>query len=144
MGSVIRTILVPVDGSAGSGKAVALGSEFARACEASLTLLYVLPAESMVTIGAQALTDEQFEEAKDRMARRAFEPVRAATAEGARVVTETAIGNPSQEIIEHARRNHMDLIVIGSRGLSEFQQLLLGSVSSQVVHHASCSVVVAR
>ena len=144
MSSTIQVILVPVDGSPDSAKAVALGTQLARACEASLSVLYVLPAESLVTIGAQALTDAQLEETKDRMAQRAFETVRAAAAEGSGVATETAIGNPSQEIVEHARRNHVDLIVMGSRGLSEFQQLLLGSVSSQVVHHAPCSVVIAR
>ena len=143
MTSTIRTILVPVDGSPASGKAMALGSELARACGASLTALYVLPSESMVTVGAQALTEEQLAQAKDRMSRRAFDAVSAGEV-APEAATEIIIGNPAQEIVDHARRSDVDLIVMGSRGLSEFGELLLGSVSSQVVHHASCSVLIAR
>ena len=143
MTSTVRKILVPVDGSPASGKAIALGSELARACGGSLTVLYVLPSESMVTAGAQALTEEQLEQAKDRMAQRAFQAVNAGEV-GPEATTETVIGTPSQEIVDHARRNEVDLIVMGSRGLTEFRQLLLGSVSSQVVHHAPCSVLIAR
>ncbi len=143
MTATVRTILVPVDGSPASGKAMALGSELARACGASLTALHVLRSESMVTVGAQALTDDQLEQAKSRMAQRAFEAVDAGEV-APEAITETAIGNPSQEIVDHARRNDVDLIIMGSRGLTEFGQLLLGSVSSQVVHHAPCSVLIAR
>lgn len=141
---MIRTILVPVDGSPSAGKALALGSELSRACGASLTVLYVLPEESIVTIGAPTLTDEQLKEAKDRMSQRAFEAVRPTAEEGLDITTATAVGNPSREIVDYARRNEVDLIVMGSRGLSQFGELLLGSVSSQVVHHATCSVVIAR
>lgn len=48
------------------------------------------------------------------------------------------------EIIDFAERENVDIIVIGSRGQSQFQKLLLGSVSSAVVTYAPCSVVVVR
>jgi nucleotide-binding universal stress UspA family protein len=51
-------------------------------------------------------------------------------------------GNPANEIINYAQAHEIDLIVIGSRGLNPFQSWYLGSISSQVVQHAPCAVLV--
>lgn len=53
-------------------------------------------------------------------------------------------GRPATQIVEEARRFGADLIVMGARGLSAVRRLLLGSVSSEVVDHAPCPVLVAR
>ena len=53
-------------------------------------------------------------------------------------------GAPGQVIVEEAERWGADLIVMGSRGLGVWNRLLLGSVSSAVVHHAKCSVEIVR
>lgn len=53
-------------------------------------------------------------------------------------------GDAATEIIEFSRARQIDLIVIGSRGLSEVQGWLLGSVSRKLVHYANCSVLIAR
>ena len=53
-------------------------------------------------------------------------------------------GPPSQVIVEEAESWGADLIVMGSRGLGVWNRLLLGSVSSAVVHHAKCSVEIVR
>ncbi len=56
-------------------------------------------------------------------------------------VTLTAVtGDPAEELIRESQ--DADLLVVGSRGTGGFQRLLLGSVSSKVVHHAPCPVVV--
>src|SRR5579885_2923167 len=49
-----------------------------------------------------------------------------------------------QAIVEYSERNKADLIVLGTRGMSGFKRLLLGSVSSGVANHASCSVLIVR
>ena len=95
MSSTIRAILVPVDGSPGAARARDLAEELARGCGASLTALYVLPPDALVTIGAQALTGEQLQEAQDRMARRAFEGAGIVGERAAGVATATAIGHPA-------------------------------------------------
>ena len=51
-------------------------------------------------------------------------------------------GNPAQELIKAAC--DADMLVVGSRGSGGFSKLLMGSVSSQVTHHAECPVVVIR
>ena len=53
-------------------------------------------------------------------------------------------GHAAEQIVRVAEEEDVDLIVMGSRGLSEWKALLLGSVSDHVVHHAHCSVLVVR
>jgi nucleotide-binding universal stress UspA family protein len=57
---------------------------------------------------------------------------------------EVAVGHPAEQIIYHADKRNVDLIVVGSRGHSKFRQILLGSVSKQVTEHAGRQVLVVR
>lgn len=54
------------------------------------------------------------------------------------------VGDPAEKIIDEAEREHVDLVVMGSRGLNTAQRWLLGSVSTKVVQHAPCNVFVVR
>ena len=56
------------------------------------------------------------------------------------VIVNAVIGDPAEEHIKASR--DADLVVVGSRGGGGFSTLLMGSVSSKVVHHAACPVVV--
>ena len=58
------------------------------------------------------------------------------------VTVTVAGGNPAEELVRASR--DADMLVVGSHGSGGFASLLLGSVSSQVVHHAACPVVVIR
>jgi nucleotide-binding universal stress UspA family protein len=53
-------------------------------------------------------------------------------------------GNPAQEIMKAAAKQHADLIVMGAQGLGAIARFLIGSVSTRVVQHSSCSVLVVR
>ena len=48
------------------------------------------------------------------------------------------------ETILEATESNVDLIVLGTRGLTRFKKLLIGSVSSEVVNHGHCSVLIVR
>ncbi len=61
-----------------------------------------------------------------------------------KISSEIIGGSPRQVIVDEAERWGADLIVMGSRGLGAWNRLLLGSVSSAVVHHAKCSVEIVR
>ena len=61
-----------------------------------------------------------------------------------KVSSEAIQGPPRQVIIEEAERWGADLIMMGSRGLGAWNRLVLGSISSAVVHHAPCSVEIVR
>lgn len=53
-------------------------------------------------------------------------------------------GEPSQEIIKYVNAKAIDQLVIGSRGLSTFQEMVLGSVSHKVMKHVNCPVTVVK
>jgi nucleotide-binding universal stress UspA family protein len=53
-------------------------------------------------------------------------------------------GDAATEIMEYAASNHIDLIVAGSRGLSNFKSILVGSVSRKLVHYSNCSVLIVK
>ena len=85
----------------------------------------------------------------DERVRRVAEPVLAKTVgvlSGLEGPCEQVIlvGNPAEEIVGFAMNLHVDLIVAGTRGRSPARELYLGSVSSALVHHALCSVLIVR
>jgi len=53
-------------------------------------------------------------------------------------------GDAATEIIDYVRKNKIDLIVAGSRGLSQIESLWMGSVSRKLVHYSDCSVLVVK
>lgn len=53
-------------------------------------------------------------------------------------------GNPSQEIIKYVNSEEIDQLVIGSRGLNTFQQMVLGSVSQKVLNHVNCPITIVK
>lgn len=54
------------------------------------------------------------------------------------------VGDVGSEIIQYAEKNHIELIVIGARGLGKFKRLLLGSVSNKVVTNSHCQVLIVK
>ena len=54
------------------------------------------------------------------------------------------LGKPAEEVMEVASKHHADLIVMGAKGLDAVSRFLLGSVSTRVVQHSNCSVLVVR
>jgi nucleotide-binding universal stress UspA family protein len=58
------------------------------------------------------------------------------------VTVRAVSGIPAEELLAAAADADADMIVVGSRGTGGFRKLLMGSVSSQVTHHAHCPVVV--
>jgi len=65
-------------------------------------------------------------------------------AEEVQVETILREGHTVQEIIRTAKEGKFDLIVIGGRGISRIRELLLGSVTDGVIHHAHCPVLVIK
>ena len=53
-------------------------------------------------------------------------------------------GKPANEIINYSKKEHIDLIVVGSRGLGNISKLFLGSVSNRLANHAKCSVLIVK
>lgn len=64
--------------------------------------------------------------------------------EGISYKLDVALGDPAKEIIKHAQEGNYNLIIVGSRGLGTIGEMLLGSVSHDVLHHAHCPVLIVK
>ncbi|QGH34191.1 universal stress protein [Gracilibacillus salitolerans] len=54
------------------------------------------------------------------------------------------IGDPKHEIVKYAKREEVDLCIIGSRGLNRFQEMVLGSVSHKTAKHINCPIMIIK
>ncbi|MCS6896980.1 MAG: universal stress protein, partial [Nitrospira sp.] len=134
----VRRILLAVDGSAASEKAVKFllrhinpapdGGEHEPV---SVTVAHVMP----------FLKYPELRQAGKLLVQRYEEKVEKA---GFQVEEAMRLGQPASEILAQAKRSKTDLIVTGAKGLGAISRALLGSVSTRVVQHASCSVLVVR
>ncbi len=137
----MKSILVGYDGSEQSERAVELAYEFASAFKAEVLILAVArPPEPSIAIEVHAVLDdakEHFEEKFTHLMTRASDM-------GLNVRTEVLVGHPAEQIIHRAESIAADLIVLGRKGHSRFELLLLGSTSERVIRYAHCPVVVLK
>jgi nucleotide-binding universal stress UspA family protein len=137
----IKNILVPVDGSEGSDRAITHAISMAEVCNAKSNFLYVANINQLA-INA-CLSDailEAVTKAGNVILDRAMEMVPSGIAKEA--FSET--GSPAVVILDFATSNNADLIVMGSRGLGIVKGVLLGSVSQYIVEQAKCPVLVVK
>jgi nucleotide-binding universal stress UspA family protein len=137
-------IVVGVDGSAHALHALEWAMREAVIRQSELTVLTVNPAMASpwtghrLTMPGEAEAREQSRQAVEKAVARAAEQIGAQ--QPASVTISVFSGFPAKSLIDASR--DADLVVIGSRGAGGFETLLLGSISSQVVHHAHCPVVI--
>ncbi len=146
---MIKTILVPLDGSAHSRKALEFACELASKYDASLHLLNVTQppvSDQVLTLGAASVMVGGSPADLTRAGRTVVEAAAdLARARGVTsLTTEVTTGDPARGIIDSAKSLPADMIVVGSRGLGELSGLLLGSVSHKVSHLAPCTCVVVK
>lgn len=136
----MKTVLIATDGSAGAEAAVAAGLELAGD-GGSATVLYVR--ERIGVLGDpfyQRKLTEQLAAAEAALGAARAQAEQA----GVAVETEVLEGDPAEAIVDLARSRRADVIVIGSRGLGAVSGVLLGSVSTAVVHRADRPVLVVK
>jgi nucleotide-binding universal stress UspA family protein len=135
-------IVVGVDGSAHSMKALDWALDDAALRNTSVTGLAVAPAAASIW-GITGQFDPA-PETQEKVRKAAEEIVKeAAHRHGDQQVTVTSVsGVPADELIKASES--ADLLVVGARGAGGFARLSIGSVSNQVAHHARCPVVIVR
>jgi len=140
----METIVVGVDGSDGSTAALEFAAEEAALREAPLRIVaaWDVPAAVYGSGFTPAVDAGTLEALGGRMQELAKEAAETAKKLQPSIEVEAAAvaGQPADVLLERAAG--AGLIVVGRRGLGGFKTLLLGSVSQQVVHHATCPVVV--
>ena len=58
--------------------------------------------------------------------------------------TDIAVGHPVEQIVHRAETDRIDLIILGRRGMSRFEKMIVGSTSEKVLRYAHCPVMVVR
>ncbi|MGI0048806.1 MAG: universal stress protein [Nitrososphaera sp.] len=135
-------ILVAVDGSESAKSAFEKSVYLAKQCNSRLVIIHVVLDATYGGDSAAAFL--LIEELKEKGRKLLEECKTRATRDGVEVETLLEVGDHAQTIIDTANKNNYDLIIMGSRGLSPFKELLLGSVSFKVMHHARNPVMVVR
>ena len=147
---MIKKILVATDASAASGRAVSFAARLSVQHEAELLILNVIRDMQLPEELKDAPEFESFLNARDDLMRHAAEQIlktakQKAKKEGARNI-QTAIGSgdPATSVAGFARRRKVDLIVVGTRGLSKMKAASMGSVSRKLLDLSDVNCLVIR
>lgn len=137
------TIVIGTDGSHGSRRAMAWSAEHASKLEADIIVVHAIELVPYLTIwmpemSAPPLTPAQSNELHEGIASDWCKPL---THAGVPFRVEIREGRPSKCIREVAAEREASCIVVGRRGLGGFTELLLGSTSHELVHHADRPLV---
>lgn len=140
----LNKILVPIDGSSQSYKALSYAVYIAQHNKAVLTLLHITDINHEVSdFERVSLSGYIPENIKDKGYDLLFKLLREIPPE---IKTDICveIGIPSEVIVEKAQEGQYDIIVMGSRGLGKIKSIFLGSVSQYVLRYAHCPVLIVR
>lgn len=140
----MKKILVPLDGSDNSKKALQKAKEIALGCKSEVTLVHVINdlkhpyiMEAEFLIETRKVLNRQGEEVlKEGLEEFGEYPEK--------VNTILRAGDPAQEIIEMAEKEGYDLVVMGSRGLGVLARAMIGSVSHKVLNQIRVSVLIVK
>ncbi len=136
-------ILVAHDGSAHADKTLQEASRMALQMAAEITIITVAPDLCLTEVSdseCKSISDSLYTEAEGVMKKVTDE----LATRGIKAEVVIKDGHPAEMIIDTAKEIGADLIVVGSHGRHGAQRFFLGSVSSKVVEHAPCHVLVIK
>lgn len=137
-------ILVPVDGSDNSLRALDHALFLAKIAGSRVTAIHVIENPPTVYVESQKLLNDIMEKFRIESAKVLDNCKQIAEKSGVKIETVIAEGDAASNITGYAQKEGFDVIVIGSRGLGRFKEMVLGSVSNKVLHHAKCSVLIVK
>lgn len=142
-------ILAATDGSKDSSKAIDFAIDLAKKFGANLYLMHVVTERKIPKDLTELMASERLEKAPEAIFLNRVcdqtpkkHEMRALETGVRKVRRVCEFGHPATKILEFARTARIDLIVVGSRGLSRVRGVLLGSVSGAVASRARCSVMI--
>ncbi len=144
--AAFHRIAVATDGSDSASEAVEIAIDLARRYAAELLVIAVAPLPAVITGPSEPLVPAKLPADPSPRYRETVE----ATIARARAAGITAVTGVCDEgvavdaIVAEVGEHRCDLLVVGSRGLSAAKRLILGSVSTGLVTHAPCPVLVVR
>lgn len=141
---MFKKILVATDGSAASAKTVDFAVDEAKIWKADLFIIYVIetglfssmPPDSTIEL-MYSMLEKEGQEALDYGKEKASDL-------GVHVNTVILRGHAGSEILKFAKKEDVDMIILGSHGKSDVDRLLLGSVTDHVVRNSEVTTMVVR
>jgi nucleotide-binding universal stress UspA family protein len=144
-GNIFKRILVATDGSENAEKAASYGINIAKITGAEVHALYVISTQNAVTPRTVTGWGEAVEEYLENKGKVAIEKVKKMGKDaGVKIEPVFLRGIPADKVLEYAEENNIDLIVMGTQGLTGIKKFLIGSVAENVVRHSKIPVMVIR
>jgi nucleotide-binding universal stress UspA family protein len=146
--ATVKKILAPIDRSGYKEQILAFAISLGKAWGAEITAIHVIdPGRGVPGGRIQEKEREREEEAKreaENLLVQSVDPL--AQKEGVNIKKEVVEESDSvaKSIIGYAKKNNMDVIVIGTKGMTAVEDFFLGSVANNVIRHAHCSVFAIR
>jgi nucleotide-binding universal stress UspA family protein len=144
----VKKILTPIDRSGYKEKILAYALSLGKAWGAELTVLHVIdPGRGVPGGRIKEKEREREEEAKleaETLLLNTIDPL--IRKEGINIKKEVIEESDTVEkaIIDYAKKNNIDVIVIGTKGMTAVEEYFFGSVANAVIHHAHCPVFAIR
>ena len=149
---MIKNVLVAVDDSENSDRALDFGLDLAEKYGAALTVLNVSEPPAMGAVPMEPTTisgDSMVVFAKDL--RKFHEEILSKAVAHAKMIKPNVVvlsklreGDPALEIVAASKEDGFDVVVVGHRGLGRVSEIFLGNVSEKVAHLAPCPVVIVK
>ncbi len=144
----IQTILVPTDFSPDARAALVKAKDLARSLGSRIVILHAyrvdLPMSTPGLGGGFVLPDRFYEELRASATSQVEALAAAVVKDGLKAEGLAVEDRPAVAIVEAAKRLHAELIVMGTRGLTGLEHVLLGSVADRVIRTASCPVLTVK
>jgi nucleotide-binding universal stress UspA family protein len=139
----LQKILVPVDFSPCSQKALDYALPFAKQFGAELILLHVIEPVVVIPV-TEVLPDSDLMNESAASVKQSLEELRAKLGQHLAVRTLIRTGNPHLEIVDVAKELGIDLVILSTHGRTGLEHVLMGSTAERVVRRIGCPVLVVR
>ena len=139
--SLYMNILVPIDGSENSQKALLQACEIAKNYKSNLILVYVVDKPISLNLLDRK---EYLKILRNFGSKVLIKGKQTANLAGIDVTTIMKEGNISNEIVKIAKNKKCNLIIIGSKGLGATARFFLGSVSNKLANNSPCSILIVK
>ncbi|NOQ44194.1 MAG: universal stress protein [Nitrosopumilus sp.] len=139
--SLYMNILVPLDGSGDSQKALLQACDLAKNYQANLILVYVVEKSHSLNL----LDRKEYLEILRKFGNKVLiKGKQTAKNKGLDVTTMIKEGNISNEIVKLAKNKKCNLIIVGSKGLGATARFFLGSISNKLANNSPCSILIVK
>ncbi len=141
---MLSKLLVPVDGSENSLRALDHAIYLAKKTGANITAMNVIENPPTVYVESQKLLNDLLAKFREESANILDKCKQIAEKNDVKIETVMGEGDAASTIVGYAQEGDFDTIIIGRRGLGRFKEMMLGSISNKVLHHAKCTVMIVK